>query len=99
MAEVSSFRCSTTADGFEIAISGPVGAAFWLEYFVSAAGGYQETGEISGTITSDPEVVRHPVCAPVIAAAVIAMSIAESAERRPRAPETRRLTDRKSTRL
>jgi hypothetical protein len=68
-------RCYPCEGGFAISLSAPIGASYWLEYYALGAGGYQETGEITGTISSRPEILHRAVDVTVIEVAVISMTL------------------------
>lgn len=60
------------------------GTRYWIEYYALGSGGYQESGEISGTVTAPPEIVRQPVRVPVIEAGIISLSLGTEKARAPR---------------
>ena len=83
-------RCYPCEGGFAIWIDAPVGASYWIEYYVLGAGGYRESGEVSGAIALRPEILRRPVGAPVIEAGVVAMSFGKARDLRARQLDGRR---------
>jgi hypothetical protein len=83
-------RCYPSEGGFSIWIEAAVGTGYWIEYYVLGAGGYRESGEVTGAIAMRPEILRRPVAVPVIEAGVIAMSFGKPRDLRARQLESRR---------
>jgi hypothetical protein len=68
-------RCQPTEGGFSITLQAPVGTRWWLEYYLTGSGGYQESGELSGTMAAPTETVRRAVRVAVIEVGVISLSL------------------------
>jgi hypothetical protein len=81
-------RCYPCEGGFEIWLSAPIGSSYWIEYCALGGGGYQESGEITGTISSWPELVRRAVGVPVIEVAITSMSLGAAVGAWPRPAST-----------
>jgi hypothetical protein len=84
-------RCYPCEGGFSISITATVGLRYWLEYYLIGAGGYQESGEISGVVTSRPEVVRQSVSVTVVEIGIVSMTLGEAVTSRPSSGRSHRL--------
>jgi hypothetical protein len=68
-------RCYPCHGGFSVSISAPIGSSYSIEYYAIGGGGYHESGVISGTISSRPEVVGRAATVPIIEVGAISISL------------------------
>jgi hypothetical protein len=73
-------ECRPSEDGFTVWIGAPIGQYYMFEYHVVGSGGYQESGRVSGTISSRPEIVRCRVGTSVVVAAITAAFVGRADE-------------------
>jgi hypothetical protein len=67
-------RCNPCDGGFAVTMVATIGTNYLIEYHLLGSGGYQESGEISGTISSQPETIHQSVHVPVIAIGATSVS-------------------------
>jgi hypothetical protein len=77
-------HCYPSQGGFTISVVATPGLRYRLEYYLIGAGGYQESGEISGVIASPKEVIFQPVSVPVVEIGVVSLSLDETITSPPR---------------
>lgn len=77
-------ECRPSEDGFLVSIGAPIGQYYMFEYHMIGSGGYQESGRVSGTIASRPEIVRCRVGTSVVVAAITAAFVGRADEMRTR---------------